>query len=120
MSDGNGIMNVNVIEAGLRATALRSKVVANNVANINTPGFKRHAVRFEQLLAKQLESGRPLDVDDLLGQVFRPLNTVVEPNGNDVSIDVEVGEMVENGAMHKTYVRLLAKKYRQMALAMQT
>ena len=118
MSDGNGI--VSVLEAGLRATALRGKVVANNVANINTPGFKRHAVRFEQLLTKQLESGRKVDVDDLIGQMFRPFNTVAGPDGNDVSVDVEVGQMVENSAMHKTYVRLLAKKYRQMALAMQT
>jgi len=118
MSDGHGV--VNALEAGLRATALRGRVIANNVANINTPGFKRHAVRFEQLLARQLESGKPVDVDDLVAQVFRPLNTVVESNGNDVSLDVEVGDMVRNGAMHKTYVRLLAKKYRQMALAMQT
>ena len=118
MSDGNGV--VSVLEAGLRANALRSKVIANNVANIDTPGFRRRAVRFEQLLAERLESGRSVDVDDLLGQVFRPGNTPVEANGSDVSIDVEVGEMIENSAMHKTYVRLLAKKYQQMALAMQT
>ena len=118
MSDGNGI--VSVLEAGLRATALRSKVIADNVANLDTPGFRRHAVRFEQLLAQRLESGKSVDVDDLLGETFRPFNTVVGDNGNDVSIDAEVGEMVRNSALHKTYVRLLAKKYRQMALAMQT
>ena len=118
MSNGHGI--VNVLEAGLRATGLRGKVIADNVANLDTPGFRRHAVRFEQLLAERLESGKSVDVDDLLGETFRPLNTSVEDNGNDVSVDVEVGDMVQNSAMHKTYVRLLAKKYRQMAMAMQT
>ena len=118
MSSGTGI--VNILEAGLRATALRSKVIANNVANIDTPGFRRSAARFEDLLAERLESGRPVDVKTLAAEVFKPFDTEVEGNGNDVSLDMEVGEMIKNGAMHKTYVRLLAKRYRQMALAMQT
>ena len=39
---------------------------------------------------------------------------------HDVSMEMEVGDMIKNGAMQKTYVRLLAKRYRQMAEAMQT
>ena len=118
MSDGNGI--VNILEAGLRANALRGRVTANNVANADTPGFKRGEVRFEALLARQLESGRSVDVKSLAGEVFKPLNTMAEGNGNDVSMEMEVGDMIKNGAMHKTYIRLLAKRYRQMAEAMQT
>lgn len=117
MSDGNSI--VTILEAGLRANALRSRITANNVANAQTPGFKRGAVRFEQLLADRLESGRQLDVKELVSEVFRPLNTQAGDDGNDVSMDIEVGDMVKNGSLHKTYVRLLAKRYRQMDQAMQ-
>jgi len=117
MSDGNGI--VGILEAGLRANAMRGKVTANNLANSETPGFKRGAVRFEELLAKHLDSGREVNVQDLVGEVFRPLNTEVRGDGNDVSMDIEVGQMVKNGAAHKTFVRLLAKRYNQMEQAMQ-
>ena len=47
------------------------------------------------------------------------MNTPVDARGNDVSLDVEVGELVKNAAMTKTYLRLLNKVYRQMELAIQ-
>jgi flagellar basal body rod protein FlgB len=37
-----------------------------------------------------------------------------------VSLDVEVGEMVRNGALYKTYIRMLGRMYRQMEQAMRT
>jgi flagellar basal body rod protein FlgB len=42
----------------------------------------------------------------------------VKSNGNDVSLETEVGQMVKNTLRHKTYVRLLNKKYHQIELAM--
>ena len=38
---------VDYLEAGLKVSGLRGKVIANNIANLNTPGFKRSAVEFE-------------------------------------------------------------------------
>ena len=37
---------------------------------------------------------------------------------DDVSMEVEIGEMVKNTLRHKMYVRLLQKKYQQIELAM--
>jgi len=117
MSNGNSI--VSILEAGLRANAVRGRVTANNVANVDTPGFKRSAVRFEEVLADRLKSGQELDVKDLVSEVFRPLDTPARRDGNDVSMDMEIGDMIKNGARHKAYIRLLAKRYRQMDQAMQ-
>ena len=39
-----------IIKMGLDATNLRSQTIANNIANINTEGYKRHYVTFEETL----------------------------------------------------------------------
>lgn len=113
---------VNVLEAGLRGSLLRQKVIANNLANLNTPGFRRQAVRFEETLARLLETPggpRPEELAELQGEVFHPRNTPVDRNGNDVDLDTEIGELLQNTSRHKAYLRLLNKVYRQMELAMQ-
>ncbi len=108
---------VELIGAALRATGLRGKVIANNIANLQTPGYRRKEVRFEQLLARVLDSPGEADLQGIQGEIFEPRSTPVNSQGNDVSLDVEVGEMVKNGAIRKTYIRLLNKIYRQMELA---
>jgi flagellar basal-body rod protein FlgB len=107
-----------VIEAGLKATTERSKIIANNIANIGTADYRRKEVQFEDLLDKALKSSNTgEDIDEIEPLVVEPHSTPVDANGNDVNLDMEVGEMVKNGSMHKTYLRLLNKMYRQMDYA---
>ncbi|MBN1943977.1 MAG: flagellar basal body rod protein FlgB [Phycisphaerae bacterium] len=113
---------VNVLEAGLRGSLLRQKVIANNLANLNTSGYRRQAVRFEDALAKLIEtSGRPNaeDLAKIEGEVYRPMNTPVNRQGNDVDVDVEIGELMKSATQHKAYLRLLNKVYKQMESAME-
>jgi len=109
---------VDIIEAGIRAESLRQKAIANNVANLQTPGYRRVDVEFKELLAKALDSSGAVDLSEVEAQIYQPKNTAVKSNGNDVNLEVEVGEMVKNTLRHKAYIRLLQKKYRQMELAM--
>ncbi len=114
-----GDMNIlDYLEAGIRAEGVRQQTIANNVANMATPGFRRSDVRFEELLAKAMKAGGDVDKSKLEAEVFQPKNTPVKANGNDVSMDMEVGEMVKNSLKHKTFTLLLKKKYRQMSDAM--
>ena len=112
---------VDILDTALRASAVRQKVIANNLANLNTPGFRRNSVRFEEILADAMDSAGGISRENLMkieGQVLQPKNTPVKNNGNDVNLDIEVGEMLKNSSRHKTYVRLLNKRYGQMELAM--
>lgn len=110
MSKTNSI--IALIEAGIRAEGLRHKAIANNVANIETPGYRRIDVKFEELLAKSLDSSGSVDLSKLEPQIYRPKQTPVKSNGNDVSLENEVGAMIKNSLRYKTYIRLLNKKYR--------
>jgi len=115
MSKINNI--VDIIEAGIKAESLRQKTIANNVANLQTPGYRRVDVKFKELLAKALDSSGAVDLNEIEAQIYQPKQSAVKSNGNDVSLEVEVGEMVKNTLRHKAYIRLLQKKYRQLELA---
>ena len=106
-----------LIEAGIKAEGLRQKAIANNVANLETPGYRRIDIKFEELLAKALDSSGLAKVGEIEPQIYKPRQTPVKANGNDVTLEVEVGNIVKNSLRHKAYVRLLGKKYNQIELA---
>ncbi len=114
---------IEVLEAGLRANSVRQRVVANNLANVNTPGFRRTKVDFEKALAEALDSPLSFSGEKLAEmepELYKPYDTPVDPRGNDVDLDVEVGELLKTASRQKTYLKLLRKQYEQLAAAMQT
>lgn len=111
---------IEYLETALKASSLRSNVIANNIANIGTEGFRRSTVDFEQLLGEAMESHRSGDLADVAPIVRQPLTTAVNEYGSDVDLDSEFGEMVKNTVKQKTYMRLLIRTYHQTDQAMQT
>jgi flagellar basal-body rod protein FlgB len=106
-----------LLVAGAKAEGLRHKTIADNIANLETPGYRRVDVDFEAQLLRALDRSKRVSLDDLQGldeEIVEPEDTPVKQNGNDVSLDREIGNMVKNSLRHKTYMRLLAKKYAQM------
>ena len=108
---------IDLIDAGIRAQTLRQKAVANNIANLETPGYRRIDVKFEELLEKCLSSSDDFDLSDIEAELYRPKNTPVKSNGNDVNLEAEIGQMIKDTLRHKAYIRLLSKKYNQIDLA---
>jgi len=106
------------LEAGLRAASLRQAVIANNVANVATPGFRRSTLPFDKAFAQALAAGKPIDHRAILEHIVQPRTAALNEFGSDVNIDTEVGELIKNSMLYKTYVRLLNRMYRQMELAM--
>ncbi len=111
---------IDFLEAGIKAESLRYEAIASNIANLRTPGYRRIGVKFEELLAKALDSSGAADLSEIEAQIHQLNTTPVKSNGNDVNLEVEVGEMVKNTLRHKVYIRALSKKYRQMELAIST
>jgi flagellar basal-body rod protein FlgB len=107
-----------LLQAGIKAEGLRQKAIASNIANLQTPGYRRSSVKFEELLSKALESSGEIRLSDIEPQTYQPKQTPVKSNGNDVNLEVEVGEMIKNNMRHKTFIMLLKKKFSQIELAM--
>lgn len=109
-----------LLEAGVRAEGLRQQSIANNIANLQTNGYRRTDVNFEEVLNKAIRGNKPLTSDALQVGLEKTLNTPINENGSDVSLDTEVGEMVKNSIRHRAYILLMKKRYTQMQEAMRT
>lgn len=105
---------MDLLNAGMRAEGLRQQIIAGNIANMNTNGFRRSDINFEDVLAKALAKSGPINPDQLKTEVYKPLNTPLNEQGSDVNLDAEVGEMVKNSLRHRAYTLLLKKKYQQI------
>jgi flagellar basal-body rod protein FlgB len=110
---------VEILEAGMRATNLRQKVIAQNIANLDTPGYRRKTVEFESLLSKAIQSGDSSEAAKVEPTVTEDPDADPDGGDNGVDLDVEIGDMIKSGGAYKTYVRMLARLYRQMDMAMQ-
>lgn len=105
------------LRAGLKAASTRQSVIANNIANLNTPGFRRQTVTFETLMDQALKSNDRADPMAVSPVVIQPQDNLADASGNDVSLDSEVGELIKNSSMYKTYFRLLNNLLKQTELA---
>ncbi len=108
---------MNLLEAGMKAEWLRQQTIANNIANINTPGFRRSDVKFEEVLNEMLLKKESPEPDSIKPEIYQPQNTPLNEFDNDVSLDTEIGEMIKNSVKHKAYMLILKKKYQQMDAA---
>ena len=56
------IFDTQMLEKSLDASSLRQQVIANNIANLNTPGYQAQSVTFESELREALEDGSEREV----------------------------------------------------------
>jgi flagellar basal-body rod protein FlgB len=118
------------LESALSAYSLRNKVIATNVANINTAGYKAKAVSFEEQLTSALSSvGGGGSVTNeghipLSGPGFGPGSPriVDEPSGpedlpsgvNNVDVDHEMTELAMNQIRFRFAARLMSETFKQI------
>ena len=99
MLSTNAFDYVNVLDKAADASWKRETVLANNVANVNTPGYKRKDLDFEGILKQELGRCKHtsldtkidnLHMDHLNPSVYTDLsNYSYRLDGNNVDIDVE-------------------------------
>jgi flagellar basal-body rod protein FlgB len=97
--------------------ALRHRVLAHNVANVNTPGYQRLNVNFEESLAKQLRRNGKVDLDTTHPEITLDEMSPRREDGNNVDIDREMGAISKNNLLHNTYLQIINFKVGQMRQA---
>ena len=90
----------------LSAVELRARVLANNIANQNTPGYKRKDLEFEQLLAAELRRPRP-NLRRVEPKLVEDADAVASADGNTVSMEEESARATENRIMYELYTTIL-------------
>lgn len=120
---------VNVLDKAADASWLRNEAIANNIANVNTPGYKRQDVSFEEELKHALKANKfvPLDqkVDNLDLDRIEPrvytdsANFSYRLDGNNVDIDSENVELASNQIKYNAMVQSIDGTFTNLRTVMQ-
>jgi flagellar basal-body rod protein FlgB len=105
------------LHASLSGLAQRSRVTADNIANVNTPGFLAGRVDFESSLKGALRGGGTPQIDG--GATLRSLEPT-NTNGNNVNLDAETLIASETGLRYQLALNALDGKYNSLRTALRT
>ena len=95
------------IYAALNGLAARQRVIADNVANVETPNYIAGRVSFEDSLRAAIETGDPGTTSTLTTQSTDPVNL----NGNNVSLDKEVVSLTDTDLTYQLMVQAMNQKF---------
>jgi len=106
----------------IEATEVRQRAISNNIANVNTPNYRRMDVEFEEQLAKELNSLKNSNGNSTITakpEMVLTQGLTSRADGNNVDIDQEIGHLNKNAMLQQTYIQLLSTYLDQMRLAIQ-
>lgn len=104
MIGSNAFNYINVLDKAADASWKRNEIISNNIANVDTPGYKRKDVQFEPYLMNSLVGDGSLDhriADANLSSLDATVYTdnaslSYRLDGNNVDIDTESSMLAEN------------------------
>ncbi|MEK7475493.1 MAG: flagellar basal body rod protein FlgB [Candidatus Coatesbacteria bacterium] len=129
--------SMSVITNALAASRLQAEVTAHNLANVDTPGFKRTEVLFSDRLAAALRaqggardalSGAVTDpkhiaigdvprLEDVQAGTVVRAETSLRPDGNNVDLDAEMVKLTENTVLYQSLAQIVRMQLAQLRTA---
>ena len=139
MFEKSNMMKTNyLLEKSLDVESLRRKVIANNIANVDVPHFKRSEVNFESELNRIIDDNKRIDnkypsvrnnplhfpfyekrdIRDAQPRVNLDYNTTIRNDGNNVDIEKELVDSSKNQMRYNAFITSLNNNYRMIKLVM--
>ena len=111
--------NYSMLARLINAADQRQKVISQNIANVNTPNYKRLELNFEEALAAELTQRRA-STTEATPSVRETPGLAARADGNNVDIDMEIGQLGKNALLQQVYLQLLGTELSQMHRAIET
>jgi flagellar basal-body rod protein FlgB len=136
MFSGSFGRTVDLLRRGMDVAVLRRNVIANNIANAETPNFKRTVVNFEAELKRVLDSQaarppvqfitdprhipfhQPRDYREVRPRLVLDYLTTAKNNGNNVDIEEEGMLAQENQLLYQTLATAINAQYNLVNLVL--
>lgn len=119
---------INVLDRAADAAALRNEIISNNIANADTPGYKRQDVSFEKELDRALGYSRYETMDSKVGNLkSSELRAKVYTDApgfsyrldeNNVDMDAENAYLAENQIKYNALIDAIAGDFRSLQSVM--
>jgi flagellar basal-body rod protein FlgB len=128
--------NLGILTREMDVSVLRGNVIANNVANVDTPNFKRSVVNFESQLKRALDSEkagsfpqyvtndrhiafeRPMDWEDVSPRRVLDYLTEAKNNGNNVDIEEEGMNALNNQLLYTTLAQVVSSEFQRVNIVL--
>jgi flagellar basal-body rod protein FlgB len=128
---------MSLVQRSLDAAALSHSVISNNLANVDTPGFKRSEVVFGERLKKalaqrgqepqhlaaaktdtaHLDFDAADDLDSIQPEIATDSQTTLRNDGNNVDIDKEMSLLAQNTVWYSTLAQLSQMQFSSLRSA---
>ena len=119
-----------ILEKALDAAWLRNEAISNNIANVNTPGYKKSYVKFEELMSDAVDKFQISGIkkDEKFIPIGKDTKTTVSPeivqedftsmrrDGNNVDIDVEMAELAKNSIKYNALIAQMSKEFSKIKM----
>lgn len=92
------------------SSAVRQKVLSNNLANANTPGYIRKDVKFTEALASAIKNGSDA-ISQVKAEVYDDLKAPTNARGNSVSLQKELGAIAQNELLYNFAAEMTNQKF---------
>lgn len=107
-----------IMNKAIGASWQRQGLLTNNVANIDTPGYKRKDLNFEKVLRSEVgktDNLDKVDIDQLYGEIIAPYsNFEHRMDGSNVDIDWEMAEVAKNKIKYDALVTQTSRHLQRM------
>lgn len=129
MLQTNAFNYINVLDKALDASNLRETVITNNLANINTPGYKRREVDFESVLKQELGNIKWDSLDEKMDNVnlshldvgvhfdMQAYGYNYRLDGNNVDVDTENVELASEQIRYQLIADSVTQEFSRLNIA---
>lgn len=128
MINTNAFDYINILDKAADAAWLRNEAISNNIANVDTPSYKRQDVAFEVELEKALGKNRYISMDEKVASVKtsrlegRPYtdyaNYSYRLDGNNVDIENENVMLAENQLKYQGLLTSITQEFTNLQTVM--
>ena len=134
--DSSFMKTQDLLQRSMSVSLVRQEVIADNIANADTPHFKRSEVAFESELARALRSSdpnpfpatvthrnhipfyRPKDYREVKPIVYLDYSTTYRNDGNNVDIEKEMVDARENALRYMAMAQRTNDNYKLLTIVL--
>lgn len=118
----NIFSDVNLVNKAINATLVRKDLISQNLANIDTPNYKRQDIDFESVLLREVQNAgeKEIDINNLDAEIYTDLrSSSYRMDGNNVDIEVERSEEAKVELRYNTLVTRITAQLGRMETILQ-
>ena len=115
-----------VLERMIQFTSARHKLIAENIVNVSTPGYRQKDLsldKFQQLMQERIEEraneeSDNVNFDDIGAEIEEPETGMLFHDGANRSMEQLMSDQAKNALMHNVAVELLRRQFQTLEMAL--